>query len=315
MKWVYWLYFCLFAVAMMCICTVFLMAQTSSITTKDQKAKEVMDRALNVLGGADKIGDIKSLVIRGNGVNAVFGPKGLCMEPEQVDTLTYKFEIRIQLPDNFIQINQFPTRTTYDGISRGKLITSSTVVLPSALLQNVPPELQHLATDEAQTWAMTSRINEEINYWSRFSIGMLAKTSLAPMILTSGSTSGVFTLTGLAPMMSTSGSIFEGFTPIKRDDLVDEIEFDSKTGYPSIVRYKVEGLDMCTKNTPTGIPERLPSYLVDAEMRFIDRFSVNGIMFPRIIALTAPLRMNRKMLIEDVVINPELSQKDFQIPE
>jgi len=56
--------FCLHMAAV-CFCTVFLMAQSGGIVTKDQNAKEAVDTALKALGGADKIDGIKSLVIKG----------------------------------------------------------------------------------------------------------------------------------------------------------------------------------------------------------------------------------------------------------
>ena len=49
---------------------VLLSAQSGGITTKDPKAKEAMDAALKALGGMDKIGGIKSLVIKGTETSA-----------------------------------------------------------------------------------------------------------------------------------------------------------------------------------------------------------------------------------------------------
>jgi len=72
--------------------------------------------------------------------------------------------------------------------------------------------------------------------------------------------------------------------------VLGEIEFDSD-GYPSIVK---------------------GGHI--AEMRFNDRFPVNGIMFPRIITNNYGLTKT-ELRIEEVLINPKLSLKDFEVPK
>jgi hypothetical protein len=54
--------------------------------------------------------------------------------------------------------------------------------------------------------------------------------------------------------------------------------------------------------------------MVDAEIRFRDRFSVDGIMFPRVIHWLTPGMSDREIWIEEARINPSLSLEDFQVP-
>jgi len=63
-------------------------------------------------------------------------------------------------------------------------------------------------------------VNARLDQWSRLLTGMLLKAGPVPLTLSSGSTSGVFTLT-------------------KMDGDLGEVEFDSKTGYPLLVRTDV----------------------------------------------------------------------------
>jgi len=54
---------------------------------------------------------------------------------------------------------------------------------------------------------------------------------------------------------------------------------------------------------------------VIAEIQFKDRFSVDGIMFPRVIHWQIPGRRDVELWIEEVQINPSLSLEDFEVPE
>lgn len=293
----------------MCACAVFLMAQSSGITAKDAKAKEVLDAAHKAIGGADKIGDIKSLIVKGKGTNAIFssmnqGPM------RKTGSLPYDFEIRILFPDNFLQIDRFPERTAYSGISQGKPLASApTPIIISGVTIPLPPVPQD---EDAKAKAETTAVNRQMNTWSRFLIGMLLKAGPAPLTLSSGSMSDRFSFT-------------------IRDGATEEIEFDSKTGYPSVVRYETIGLPQSTKPTTMSIKDpvtgetktatfRTNSYptngtnTVVSEILFRDRFSVNGIMFPLIINTIAPTS-DVELRIEDVQINPNLSLKDFEIPK
>ena len=262
-------------------------SQSSRITTKDQKAEETINVAIKALGGVDIIDDIKSLVIIGSGTNALF-ESGLANGFQKVGSLTYDFEIRILLPDNFIQINRFPGYTRYSGISGKTLI-------PPLYFPTLPPELEYIELVKGTPADITANeTKERIVDWSRFLVGILAKAGSDPLTLSSSNTSG-FTLTNTNGTMS-------------------EIEFDSKNGYPTVVKYKIPGHETYTRDPISGVPI-LQSNMIDAEVRFWDRFSVNGVMFPRKITRTAPSMMDRVMLIEDVQINPKLSLKDFEVPE
>ena len=277
-----------------CICAALLTAQSGGITTKDTKSKEALSAALKALGGADKIGGIKSLVIKAKSTSEGFSTlNGITKEISTV----YDVEIRILSPDNFVRINRFPAiermpeRTSYFGISQGKLLAWPPAVVVSG---NGNMQIQE---EDAETRAkrQASQVNSQMDEWSRFLIGTLAKTGPVPLTLASGSTPGVFTMT-------------------KADGEAGEIEFDSKTGYPSVIRYKTAGMSNMTV-TAGGVSMAPSKSTVDAEMRYRDRFSVNGIMFPRIITAVAPGIRDRELRIEAVQINPNLSLKDFDVPK
>jgi len=275
------------ATAAICICAVLLLAQSGGITTKDPKAKEVLDVALKTLGGADKIGEIKSLIVKGKATNGIFSSENGAPF-KKTGSVNYNFEIRILLPDNFIRIDQFSDkRTTYSGISQGKLLSPQ---LPGTMTINGVVQPQD---DEQLARATAIGVNYEIDEWSRFLIGTLAKAGTVPLMLSSGATSGVFAL-------------------IKTDGAVGEVEFDSKTGWPAIVR--TAGYRGNTNlNTVNSITFTV-GQVRESEMRLLNRFSVSGIMFPRIIKMTGT-RMDREMRIDEVQINPNLNLKDFEVPE
>jgi len=151
--------------------------------------------------------------------------------------------------------------------------------------------------------------NNQIDEWARFLIGTLAKTGPAPLTLSSGSTPGVFALE-------------------KTGEDFGEIEFDSKTGYPSVVRFKTPGppkfIQAITSSVDPETGETRYSFdsrnmpepdTVIAEIRFKDRFSVDGIMFPRVIHWQIPGRRDVELWIDEVQINPSLSLEDFEVPE
>ena len=114
---------------------------------------------------------------------------------------------------------------------------------------------------------------------SRLVCGMVMKSGSIPVTISSGSKPGVF------EMLTQTGQKYY-------DSITNEIEFDAD-GYPSVIRFAG---DMGNIN----------------EVRFGERFSVNGIMFPRIITDTQ--FPNPVIRIEEVQINPKLSLKDFEIP-
>jgi hypothetical protein len=169
-------------------------------------------------------------------------------------TPAYEFEIRILLPDSLVQIKYLaPGRQNALGFSQEKRVPAITT------------------PDKATLNAIVNEMKDE---WAYILIGMLAKDGPMPLTLSSGSTSGVLTVT-------------------TKNGMAGEIEFDAKTRYPSVVRYR---------NT------RLAN---DYIIKFQDRFSVNDIMFPRIITITDPMVV-KELNIDDVQINPELNLKDFE---
>ena len=279
-----------------CLCTAFLTAQSGGITTTDPKAKEMLDTALQALGGADKIGDIKSLIVKGKATSWAFSLK-TGSQGTKAYSSTSDIEIRILLPDNFIEINRFPERTVYYGISQGKLLppgTTTVVRLNNGRVQAITQDADIAERNQAIS------VNARADQWSRLLTGTLVKAGPVPLTLSSGSTSGVFTLT-------------------KMDGDLGEVEFDSKTGYPLLVR--TGG----SRPANTSFPQFKSDYTspssfssigmaYDREIRFSDRFSVNGVMFPRIITTTGWM-IDIEWRIVDVQINPILSMKDFEVPE
>lgn len=261
---------CLVVVVIVCICAEILTAQNNGITTKDQKAKEALDATRKALGGADKIDGIKSLIIKGS---------------ETILSNTYDFEILMMFPDSFIQVNYINprTRSTSYGIFQGEMLPKwpfapaakfkplpdGKVMLPDGEIISSEPSDKYIATVSAEA-------ERRKNRWAHFLIGLIAKADPAPLTLSSGSTAGVFNITN-------------------KDGVTGVIEFDAKTGYPTIVRYK---------NSPGQAND---------VMKFEDRFSVNGIMFPRSITVTSPEMINNTdRRIKEVLINSDLSLKDFE---
>ena len=273
---------CLRATMAVSLCAVLLTAQSGGITTKDPKAKEAVDAALKALGGADKIDNIKSLIIKGTGTNGVFGVPiqgnlviGELLPMVVTGTEKFDFEIRMMLPDNFIEINRFPDRTTYLGISRGTLLSD---LSGNGNIQQKP---------------IRSTVNEQIDIWSRFLVGTLMKAGPTQLTLSSGGSSNWFTMT------NTDGDMHE-------------IEFESKTGYPSLIRSERLHTTGVALASIGGV--RTSKALLEERIQFSNRFSTDGIMFPRIITALVPARVDKEWRIEEVRINTGLSLKDFELP-
>ena len=55
--------------------------------------------------------------------------------------------------------------------------------------------------------------------------------------------------------------------------------------------------------------------IVVGDIQFKDRFPVDGIMFPRVIHWQIPGVRDMELWIQEVEINPNLSLKDFEVPE
>ena len=292
----------------------------SGIATEDAKAAAAVNSALKALGGADKIGGIDSIVIKGKMIRAIFSSSTNSPTPGvmmKTDTFTYDTEIRILLPDNFIQINTYPagnrgpfnmfppsevSTTAYEGVSQGMSLAPPQPIGSINGVAQWPDEA-------AQAKRQADEAINQINEWSRFLIGMFAKSGPAPLTLSAGSTPNVFAI----------GKTGEDF---------GEIEFDSKTGYPSVVRFNTPGppntssamtssVDPETGKTLYSFDSRnmSPPDMVVADIQFKDRFSVDGIMFPRVVRWQIPGRRDMELWIQEVQINPNLSLEDFEVPE
>jgi len=311
------------AMAAVCVCAALLSAQSGGITTKDAKAKEAMDAAIKSIGGAGKIGEIKSLVIKGTWSRLPNEEYIKSSGAVRLPPYTNQMEIRILLPGNFVMIRDLMNGAGYRGFSQGELIP-----IPSPLpefgamakksdgrggLEYVGTPLDVTAVSRKALTALNDyNANNMVGEWSRFLLGMLMKADLAPLTISSGSTSGVFTLT-------------------KKDGALGEIEFDSKTGYPVVVRYKKqkppsEWADwhygrMALLRAYFGEPDTIGDLNSEqdpgsGEIRFQDRFSVDGIMFPRVITTTeSDNEAITELRIEEVSINPKLSLKDFEVSQ
>ena len=272
-------FLCMRIAATVCLCFLVLPAQSGGITTKDQKAKEALDTAVKALGGADKIGEIKSLIIKGTQILILH--EGLGSSPGVISSkpTPREFEIRILLPDSFIRIDNPTTTNSGFGVSGGMLIPP--IQLSVVTTDGNPSPEKMPGLEES---IVANRLNERIDEWSRFLIGTLMQSGPSPLTLSSASKPGVFSIN-------------------KKDGVAGEIEFDSKTCYPSVIRY----------NAPRRTMVAESGNAFDGEMRFQDRFSVNGIMFPRTITTFEPENPTRELRIEEVQINPKLSLADFEI--
>ena len=269
----YWVSLFFRIVVTMCFCAMLLPAQSGGITTKDKKAKETVDAAIKALGGADKIGEIKSLIVRGT-IAIIPGAGQFAM------TGPITFEIRILLPDNFTVVKQTDDP---QGISKGKMIAYPWM----SWMEMEGLSIVERKERESQN---NRRTNELIDDWSRFLIGTLMQAGAAQLTISGDSNPGVFTLT-------------------RKDGTVGEIEFDTKTGYPSVIRYKRPEFPMLFGYST--IPHN-NNYTNDLWMRFADRFSVNGIMFPKVITMNNAMGLTHEWRVEEVRINPPLNPRDFE---
>ena len=329
--------FCLRVAVTVCFFAVFLPAQSGGIAAKDAKTGEAIDAAIKAIGGADKIGGIKSLIIKGT---KVMGP------------LVFEVEMRMLLPDSIVQIEQFPQRTVYTGISRGKLIPppaalgswikvstgapvdesektphefmfidyeyqgtisseqanklqSSTVIkLGESAKLSIEVEADSI-TKNSKTIKMTRDemdkfqenlnnhdINNKKDEWSFFLIGAFMKAGPESFTVLSGSKPGVFDL-------------------FKKGAAAGEMEFDAKTGLPSVIRYKrIKYGDVITSFTPGGSLKNGAS--IDVMIQFRDHFHVGGIMFPRVITTTTGKTVE-ELWIDEALINPVLRLEDIEL--
>jgi len=183
------------------------------------------------------------------------------------------FEIRVLFPDNIIQINRHPEKKTVLGFQG---VSKGKAVRP------LPKQVDENSTraDEMRAASYPSLLQQSL----RSVLGMIMKSGSTSVTISSGAKPGVF------EMRINTGQKYYDNTP-------DEIEFDAD-GYPSVIRH-------------LGIAN-LGGELRPIEQRFSERFSVDGIMFPRVITNNGPI--SSVVRIEEVQINPKLSLKDFEIP-
>jgi len=310
------LFLCNCIAIVICSSEVHLIAQSSDIAAKDTKAKEAADAATKAIGGAGKIGEIKSLIIKGT-LTRVPHQKVLAADGTPRKQSPLGMEMRILLPDNFVLIRQVNLgRPSYRGVSKGILIPPP----PSAELSPQFYGVNSKITDDSET---SSKIletlskgmelkdeyefNNSFDEFSRFLIGMFMKSGSTPITISSGSTRGVFTLE-------------------KKDAVLGEIEFDTN-GYPSVIRYKNpefpskdvvfgDGFYYGTDGRIIISGEKSGQNMGGGEIRFQDRFYVGGVMFPKVITTTqSGGSYTEEFHIEEALINPNLSLKDFEIPK
>ena len=195
-------------------------------------------------------------------------------------------EIRILLPDNYLRIVKTVYGTTlYDRASKD-------------LSQNA-------AFDETGNPMPTSQTNE-VNRFACLLLGLLLKGDPAtpPTISAVAGTSGRF---GIATETGSLG----------------EMEFDPARKYPLLISYKDTVREIVTEREENIVQGKIsgfikigpgPEKLVDSIMRFNDRFSVEGVMFPGTIVFESQGKAVRELNIKNIQINPKLTPADLEIP-
>lgn len=251
-------------VVVICVCAVYLQAQSVGITLKDNdlKAKERFETTLKSLGGADIIEDIKSLIIKG---------KQTIVE----DNETGEFEIRVLWPNDFIHIRRGSAAPPWWGVSQGKILAQ--IKHPP----DNPPDEKTLGWILWRDMLRTAQIM----------MGTVLKPGVGQFIFSSSMTNPVALDMFLLPLAETNRT---------------EIEFDSKTGYPSVIRHSESG--------------QFGGGAVEYQFSS-DRFPVGGVLFPRVIKQITNKSPyvgggieTQEWRIEEVLINPKLSLKDFEVP-
>ena len=117
------------------------------------------------------------------------------------------------------------------------------------------------------------------------------------------------------PLTISAGSTNE-FTVESKDGLFGVMKFDTNGKWPSSIEHTYKGSTPVLTKLPNG-KTRLswePSSEERAFIQFSDRFSVEGVMFPKIIRSTMEGTLDRTLEITNVKINPQLTQKDFDFP-
>jgi len=254
---------------------VLLMAQSGRITAKDQRATQAITEAITALGGEKNIDGIRSLILTGT--------SQLAGNP-----IRQEVELRILLPDSFLWINTSNIMgnkmVRYNGASKGELLNASFMGA-----ERIPS----ITADS---------LDAQLNRFANLLMGALLKSGpIAPLTLS-----------------STAGAS-NRFSIEKATGLLGEIEFDPQGKYPLLISYKdvVQLPPQMPKNPrkKMTITDLSPgTSVVDAVVRFKDRASIDGVMFPRTI-VTESQGDIREFRFGNIQINPNLTLKDFEIPE
>ena len=259
---VFSLFLCI--IVAICVSTAFLQAQSGGITLKDNdpKVKARLETALKALGGADKIEDIKSLIIKG---------KQTIVENNE----TGEFEIRMLWPNDFIHIRRGSAVPPWWGVSQGKILG----------------QIKHPPDNPPDEKTLGWLLWREMLRTAQIMMGTVLKPGVGQFILSSSTTNPGALDMFLLPLAETNNT---------------EIEFDSKTGYPSVIRHSESG--------------QFGGGSVEYQFSS-DRFPVGSVLFPRVIRQVTNKSIyvgggieTQEWRIEEVLINPKLSLKDFEVP-
>ena len=259
-----------------------LVAQHGNISAKDKKSIDAMTEAHKSLGGST-IDNIDSLILTGSQISGVFETRASTSKMTRIMETVCEFEIRVQFPDDFIHIRRCPDLMNglviYYGISNGSMFSDSATLQNEVLSRSTPDS--SVALDE----------------WNRLLVGMIMKNISTPL------------------MLSTDSS--DNFVIKNEDRLLGTIVFDVKDKWPAKINYNVTALvPVLSKGSDGRMVYAGDSRSEErsAYVQFSDRFSVDGIMFPKTITRVNSGEVEVAMTINDVKINPKLSKEDFGIP-
>jgi hypothetical protein len=259
-----------------------LVGQDGNISAKDKKSMDAVTAAHKSLGGP-KLDSMKSVVLKGSYVSGIFETRASTSKTTKIGETLCELEIRILFPDDFIQIRRCPDwnggTAVYYGISSGNVF-------------NIFTTLQ-----DAVRSRMTTDASTALDEWNRLLVGMIMKSISTSLILSTGST--------------------EDFIVERKNGLLGTMVFDAKEKWPVKIDYKITTqVPVLSKDSGGRMvyagdskSEERSSYI-----QFSDRFSVDGMMFPKTITRVTSGEVEMTMTINDVKINPSLSKKDFDIP-
>jgi len=261
-----------------------LVAQQGNVSAKDKKSMDAVVAAHNSLGG-QKIDNIKSLVLTGSQISGIFETRASTSKMTRTGEIVCEFEIRVLFPDSFVQISRCPDwnkgTIAYFGILNGKVFNIFTT------LQNVV---------NSSTTQDTSDV--ALDGWNRLLAGMIMKGIGTPLVF--------------------SIDHHDNISIERKDGLLGTMVFDVKDKWPVKIDYNVttqtpvlsKGSDGRMIYTGDSRTEERSAYV-----QFSDRFSVDGIIFPKTITRGDSDKVELTMTINDIKINPNLSKEDFNFPE